>query len=320
MPSSNTHEPPRARARRGRLARHERLRIGRGRRAGEVEQAAGDERRRPVGEDAAQPGREVRDGDVGGERQLEHRVAEQLRPRADSHSRQSEQRVVLALVERLTPRQPRGARDPRGGADVARDRDLVAPARGPGERVTLLEPRSSGQPGSWRQSPRCSARSGSGASVPDEHLDRRLVVDAVRLVGEPAAEPADQLGDEVEVRAGQRRRRRHVAQGPISSRFGHVSALERAEVVVAVAVGPAADEHRRAGDPLVARPRVASATEPCRQYGPSTCSSSQRRSHGSLRRRGRPSAHASRPRERRHGWEHVASPPCRGRSRSRRSP
>src|SRR6186713_2396104 len=102
--------------------------------------------------------------------------------------------VVLALVGGLPPRQSSGARDPGARADVAEDRDLVRatprlgrerPRHSPLERPARL-----GAPGSVEL-----GQVGLGSrGAPDEDADRRLVLDAVFLVAEPAAEPSDELG------------------------------------------------------------------------------------------------------------------------------
>ena len=87
-----------------------------------------------------------------------------------------------------------------------------------------------------------------------EDGDRRLGVDAVLLVGEPAAEPADQLRDEVDVRAGARRCGRLVTPRPEDDALRARERLEAAEGDVRVPVGPAGHHHRRARDPRVVGP------------------------------------------------------------------
>ena len=90
----------------------------------------------------------------------------------------------------------------------------------------------------------------------DEDGQRRLVVDAVGLVPQPAVPPAGHQRHVVDVRAGHRGRRAGVApragQHP-HRRPGGVERPRRPVRDAAVAVGPAGDEHRRAGDAVVAR-------------------------------------------------------------------
>ena len=130
--------------------------------------------------------------------------------------------VVEALVVREPPRELSGAGDPRGAADVAADVDRVDPLAG---RAQDALPQALRRPG--RLAAPLAAHLGEGRRGPGrtagEDGDRRLLVDAVRLVGEPAAEPADQLRHEVDVRPRDRRRSRAVAPGPRSTRFGQLS-------------------------------------------------------------------------------------------------
>src|SRR6185295_1006867 len=79
----------------------------------------------------------------------------------------------------------------------------------------------------------------------------RLVVDAVLLVAQPAAEPAHELGYEVDVRPRKRSGGGHVAPRPDEEPLRALERLERPERVVAVTVGPARDDHRRTGDARV---------------------------------------------------------------------
>ena len=194
---------------RRRHARLERLRRGVPVAVREVEHAAAHERRRAVGKDVAEPRREERHGVRRGDREAEPWMPEQLELVLERPVVGQRARVVLALVVRQRPGRLPGARDPRCRADVAAHGDAVALVTLRARRVGRR--RSAGQVGSDRHSPRISATIGRRPRrAADEHRDRRLLVDPVPLVPEPAAEPADQLGDEVDVRPGDRRRRRHV--------------------------------------------------------------------------------------------------------------
>src|SRR4029079_8974765 len=111
-----------------------------------------------------------------------------------------------ALVVRERPRMLSRARDPGSRPDVAMHHDAIAlVAVGPpdGRPKALGRPRRLQAPlaahlGDVRR------RAGRPAY---EHREGRLTVDTVRLVSKPAGEPADELGHEVDVRAGNRRRR-----------------------------------------------------------------------------------------------------------------
>ena len=96
------------------------------------------------------------------------------------------------------------------------------------------------------------------------------------LSAQPPVPPPRHHGHQVDVRAGQRRLGGHVAprpeQQPVrDARRGKGG--DRAEGVVAIAVGPASDEHGRADDAVVSRPqrpvppvgRVALLLEPAQQ-------------------------------------------------------
>ncbi len=108
--------------------------------------------------------------------------------------------------------------------------------------------------GSHRHAPRTSRRSGAGQrrALRVEH-DRRLAVHPVVDALQPAVPPLQVLGDQVVVRPGhggvRRRMRPRAEDQPL--RTGE--RLERAERVVAVAVGPSGDDHHRARDRLVGR-------------------------------------------------------------------
>ncbi len=163
-------------------------------------------------------------------------------------------RIVLALVVRKRPRRLARARDPRRGADVAAHGDPILIV------VALGSPHARAQPfcrpGRLRTPFAAHLREiGSRTRrAPHEDRDRRLLVDAVSLVAQPAREPADELGDEVDVRTGDRRRRRRVRPGADDHAARTRHRLVRPEGDVRVAVGPAGDDHRRARDALVVRP------------------------------------------------------------------
>ena len=221
----------------------------------EVQDAAGHEGRRAVGEDVAEPGREVRDRHRGRDRHGQRRVAEDLELRVERAPLVRErERIVLALIRRLPPGETSGARDPRARPHVAADRELV-PARGRIGREDLCS-RARDRPA--RLGPPLSAYLREIGLRPrraaHEHANRRLLVDSVRLVAQPAAEPPAELGHEIDVRPRERRRGRHVAPRPDEQLLRALQGLERPKRVVAVAVGPAGDDHRRARDAPVPRP------------------------------------------------------------------
>ena len=118
--------------------------------------------------------------------------------------------------------------------------------------------RSGGQAGSSRQTPGCSSRSGAGRV-----LWRTNTVTGgpsstpLRSSAQPAVPPAGHLRDQVDPRPGQGGVGGHVAPGPEQQPGRRLEPLQHPEGAVAVAVGPAGDQHRRAGDPLVARPQRA---------------------------------------------------------------
>ena len=132
---------------------------------------------------------------------------------ASGASRRRARAPRRAAGRRLAPRQLAGARDPRRRADVAAHLELVAGAARRGvstPRRAVRRPRRVGAPlapdlGEVGRGPRRAAQ---------EHHDRRLLVDPVQLVAQPAVEEADHLRHEVDVRAGQRGRLRHVAPRP----------------------------------------------------------------------------------------------------------
>ena len=244
----------------------------------EVEQPAAGEGGGAVGKDVAELGRDVRDGHGRGDGEPHARVAHHVEIRGERLPVVGEREgVVDALVVRQSPRELPGAGDPRRPADVAADVDRVGalalrpqhllgePLRRPRRlaratrRASRRDPAPAASSGGRtprsaaprrRRSPRRRASGGTSGSAP-----------ARGRCAAPAARWPSSRGP----------------TGPRITRFGHASASKPRNVDVRVAVGPAGDDHRRAGDPA----RSPGRTEPCRQYGPSTCSSSQRSSHGS---------------------------------------
>ena len=221
---------------------------------GEVEHAAAHERGRAVREDVAQPRRQECHRVRRRHGHLKPRVTEELeliverRPVVRQRAR-----VVLSLIVRQPPRCLAGARDPRCGSDIAAHGDAIG-------RGALGPPDARAQalrgPGRLRaplaahlREIRCRLR-----RTAHEDRDRRFLVDAVPLVAEPAREPADELGHEVDVRPGDRRRGRHVAPRPDEHAPRARHRLVGAERDVRVAVGPPGDDHRRARDPVVVGP------------------------------------------------------------------
>ena len=198
---------------RHRLPGHERCRRERRLAVAEVEEAAGHELRGAVGEDVAELGREEGDRRIRrhghGEPGVagDHELVLAGGPVVDER-----QPLVGALVGRLAPGEMAGARDPRGRADVAADRERrrcrCASAPGPARprRPAATRRRRATRPGA-REIGRRRRR------PPQEDADgcgrlRR------RAVAQPLVEEADHLGNEVDVRARQRARRAHVAPRP----------------------------------------------------------------------------------------------------------
>ena len=91
----------------------------------QVEHAAGDQRRRAVGEHVAELDADVAVGLVDADPQRHARRADQLVALGDRPVVGERAGVVGALVERLAPRQPAAARVPRRDADVAVDDQRV---------------------------------------------------------------------------------------------------------------------------------------------------------------------------------------------------
>ena len=303
------------------LRRHaglERRRGCRARPVGQVEDPARDERGRAVGEDVAELRRQERDRvsaavTVSRSRGVAHHVqlGRERLPVVDER-----ERVVGSLVVGLAPRQLAGARDPGGAADVAANVDLVRAAC-PRGRSTVSPSRAGGQVASDAPFAAHLGEVGSGPRrASREHHDRRLLVDPVLLVAQPAAEPADQLGHEVDVRARAATSPATCGSTARSAAASGSAALEGAERVVAIAVGPAGDDHRRARDPLVAR--AERAVPPVRRRPPAPRASGAAtarcpRSAAATRR-------ASRRRTRRARAAARCTPPCRAPSRRDRPP
>src|SRR5438094_6627932 len=92
----------------------------------EVQESPSHERGRPVGKDVAELGREVGNRRRRGDGQLELRMAQDLDFRLERRPLVAERPgVVLALIRRLAPGEPAGARDPRARADIASNLELA---------------------------------------------------------------------------------------------------------------------------------------------------------------------------------------------------
>ena len=106
------------------------------------------------------------------------------------------------------------------------------------------------------QYPSCRSRSGSGRVEVRTNRSTRSTCWAVRRPStQPAVEPRDHLDVEVDPRPGDRRRgvgvRPRSGEQPVRHP-GPAQRLDGAEGVVAIAVGPARDDHHRALDAVVA--------------------------------------------------------------------
>ena len=130
------------------------------------------------------------------------------------------------------------------------------------------------RPAAARPSPRATrpaSSSRSGASGPASCMKTATGGSAMIPVSMPAApvvQPADHLAQVVDPRAGDRARRGSAwSHGPISSFFGAGEPLEQPQRRVGIAVAPAADEERRAGDPVERRPRPSPAASTARRPG-----------------------------------------------------
>ena len=194
---------------RGRNADLERSRLLVPRPVGEVEDAAAHERGRAVGEDVAETCGEKCHGVRGRDRELDAWVAQDLQLSLERPVVRQRSLVVLALIFGECPRRLARAGDPRRRAVVPAYGDAIVcrALRAPDRRSEPL-----GGPRRLRAPLAAHLREVGrrpGGS-PHEHCDRRLVVDPVLVSSQPAAEPADELGDEVDVRAGYGGRGRHV--------------------------------------------------------------------------------------------------------------
>ncbi len=260
------------------------LGVGARRPVGEVQHAADDERRRAVREHVADLRGQVRDRVVGPDPDAEHGVTEDLEVLGERVPRVGEgQGLVGSLIARLPPRHPARARDPRGGADVAADREGVgsvavgqAPGLGlvqgeGGDRQALGRPGRLEPPGS----PDLRAdrvRAGRALRVDD---DRRLSIDAGVGSLQPAVPPAEHLRDQVDVRTWAARLDRAVGPGTDQDPSRASQLGERPQRDVRVPVRPAADDHRGGLDRPVVLPErpeppvvvVALVVEPREQPG-----------------------------------------------------
>ena len=227
-------------------------------------------------------------------------------------------RVVVALVGRLPPRQRAGAAVPRRGADVRRARRTPT-SPSPSAALLLAGTRQRPLPARSATRPRPCRRSAPGRV---ERLlepgQRRLVVVPVVDAAQPAVPPAGHHRHQVDVRPGQRGGRRHVAPRPEQQPVRRAVLAQRlhgAERVVAVAVGPAADQHRRALDPVVRRPHRA--VPPVRRVALLLQPAQQPRL--AARRPGAASRRATRRRPARAPAAARSSPPCTPGSRPGRA-
>ena len=158
-------------------------------------------------------------GALGAEPDRQRRVADDLQRLVDRPVVGQRPGVVGPLVRRLTPRQPAGARDPRAGPDVGPHVEPVVPwalggqrpGLAPGRPASPARPASAGVLGQVRLGP---------GGVAHEEADRSVGVDAVVLVPQPVAEPADHLRDEVDVRPGSEVSVDMWLHGPISRALG----------------------------------------------------------------------------------------------------
>ena len=213
--------------------------------------------------------------------------------RSSDHGPVEDQRVDL--VGALVEREPVGRVV--GAADVTHDADVAAHAERP------LRP-SPGSSSTQRAQPlRRPARLGAPLArervevglrrrrAADEEHDRRLAVDPVLGPAEPAVEPADQLADVVDTRAGDGVDRVHVAPRAHEQPLRDVEVLDQPERRIPVEVAPAADHHRRDPDQVVVGPKRAVAPERARRSAP--------RSSGTMARARRSAAATARASRRR---------------------
>ena len=173
---------------------------------GEVEDAAAHQRGRAVGEHVAETRRRGTRRVRRGDGEPEPRVAEKLELLLQRPVVGQRALVVLSLVlgeasteafrrrrSRLPCRRRRARRCGRGGAIRAPD-VRAETLRGPG-RLARHSPRISARSGAGRVDRRTNTAIGGSSSIP------------FSVSSQPAAEPADELGNEVDVRAGYRRSR-----------------------------------------------------------------------------------------------------------------
>ena len=235
--------------------------------------AAGDQRRGAVVEDVAELDRQRRRRRRGADPQPHPRLAhDRLRRRRPLPGQRAG--VVLALVAGQPPRQVAGAVDPGGRADVGLDVQGAGALEHANVAGGAVAARQAQPPHSHVRREPSTPRAGRGPARAGSRSARRRRrrSSCSPPTPQPAVEPRHHLGVEVDARPG-------IAVGGVGVRprpgqqpVGHAGAPQRldgAEGVVAVAVGPAGDEHHRALDPLVAAVPSARRTDPCRQYGPS---------------------------------------------------
>ena len=157
--------------------------------------------------------------------------------------------VVLALVAGEPPGEVAGTVDPRRRTDVRLHREGARAVEGPsvgrrgGRRPDVADPVALV----------LVQEGGRAGRRPHEDLDP-VVLRRVRAA-QPVVEPGDHLDVEVDPRPGVRRRGVGVHPRSGEQPVRHARLAQRrdgAERVVAVAVGPAGDQHHRALDPVVA--------------------------------------------------------------------
>ena len=292
----------------------------------EVEQPAGDESRGPVGKDAAQPRGEIGDRHrssgasaraVGG-RGSRSRAGAPIRGTASARRPRAGRAAAPTAAGRRTRsrrrcrchRRSRARRDPVAVRSSSRTRE-----------------RSSGQPGSLRQSPRCIGEVGLGLRRAGGRRPGSAGRSSTPLGSSLSQRPNQRISSGTRSRCGPGSDVAvdMCAHGPQQQPLRALEVLERAERVVAIAVGPAA---RRASS------RTRSGRSPPRsrrggwRCGPSPAASTARpaapRTNGGARgqtpRTAPPSGHANAGRRARAPVGAPRARPCRGRSRSRRSP
>ncbi len=217
---------------------------------GEVEAAARDQRRGAVGEDVAQLDRQRGRRRVGADPQPHPGLADHglgvAVPLPDQRPG-----VVLALVGGQPPRQVAGAVDPGGGADVGLD-DQRRAAR-PAARV-CVDTDGDGQV-SRIQCPSCWSRNASGRVEVRTNTSAHVAGAAsrpARAASGPTTRPSRGRGRCAGPGTPWPGRRAPTARRAAGAGLPPRQRLDRAEGVVAVAVGPARDDHHRAVDAVVA--------------------------------------------------------------------